>query len=72
MTAPAILGKEELSGLSGLQRPSAVRRWLDRQGIPYLDGGDGWPRVLQAVILERMGGPVIPPAPEPRLRLRHG
>lgn len=66
-----ILTRKELNELTGLQRPSAVRRWLDGQRIPYLVGADGWPRVLQAAIIDRMGGkPVI--VREPQLRLRHG
>ena len=62
----------ELARLTGLQRPSAIRRWLDRNKIPYINGADGRPRVLQIIIIERMGGAaVMPPASEPKLRLRH-
>ena len=50
-----ILQNKELTELSGLQRPSAIRRWLERNRIPYMPGADGWPRVLQATILERLG-----------------
>jgi len=32
----------------------ALSFWLT--GIPYMMGADGWPRVLQAVLLERLGG----------------
>lgn len=63
---------EELKRLTGLQRPSAIRRFLTRQKVPYMVGADGWPRVLEAVILQKMGGQITPPAPEPRLRLRNG
>lgn len=66
------LSTSNLKELTGLQRPSSVRRWLDGQRIPYLVGADGWPRVLQAIILERLGGQVMPPASEPKLRLRNG
>lgn len=66
-----ILPRDTLISITGLQRRSAVRRWLDRHAIPYLVGADGWPRVLQAVMMERLGGQV-PQIPEPRLRLRHG
>lgn len=66
------LTTSNLRQLTGLQRPSSVRRWLDSQRIPYLVGADGWPRVLHAVIMERMGAQIEPPSPEPRLRLRHG
>lgn len=66
------LTTDHLRELTGLQRPSSVRRWLDEQHIPYLVGADGWPRVLQAVILERMSGVIVPNLSEPRLRLRNG
>ena len=46
-------------------------RWLEREGIPFVVAADGKPRVLQAVIMGRLGGQVVPPNPEPRLRLRH-
>jgi hypothetical protein len=62
----------ELKLLTGLERPSAIRRFLTKQRIPFMVGADGWPRVLQAIILERLGGPIAPPAHEPRLRLRNG
>ena len=63
---------EELKRLTGLERPSAIRRFLTRQKIPHMVGADGWPRVLQAIILQRLGGQITPPTPEPRLRLRNG
>ena len=69
---PALtLSRDELMELSGRQRPDAIRRWLDRQRIPYLDGADGWPRVLMAIIEARMGlkSPAPPPKREPRMRL---
>jgi hypothetical protein len=65
-----ILPRDTLIDITGLKRRSAVRRWLDRQGIPYLVGADGWPRVLQAVMMERLGAQA-PQIPEPKLRLRH-
>jgi hypothetical protein len=65
--------RKTLFDLTGYQRPAATRRWLDRERIPYMIGSDGWPRVLQSVILERLGGlpTSVPANPEPRLRLRH-
>jgi len=63
---------EELKRLTGLERPSAIRRFLARQRIPFMVGADGWPRVLHAIILERLGGQIAPPTNEPRLRLRNG
>ena len=65
------LTDEALAQLTGLQRPSAMCRWLEREGIPFVVAEDGKPRVLQAVIMGRLGGQVVPPNPEPRLRLRH-
>jgi hypothetical protein len=65
--------RDELKLLTGLQRPSAIKRFLSRQRIPYLVGADGWPRVLNATIIEKMGGNhVVLPAHEPQLRLRNG
>lgn len=61
---------EELKRLTGLVRPSAIKRFLTRERIPYLVGADGWPRVLNAIIMQRLGGQVAPPA-EPQLRLRN-
>ena len=67
-----IMDKSELIALTGLQRPSAIRRWLEAQRIPYMLGADGWPRVLQALIMARLGGKAEAPRPEPQLRLRNG
>lgn len=63
---------DELRQLTGLERPSAIKRFLTQQRIPYMVGADGWPRVLHAIIIERLGGQVMPPAAEPKLRLRNG
>jgi len=68
----SILSSTELTELTGLQRPSAIKRWLERQRIPYMVGADGWPRVLQAIIMNRLGGKAESPRPEPRLRLPNG
>jgi hypothetical protein len=69
-----MLSRDELKELTGLQKPQAIRNFLDREKIPFLTAPDGWPRVLRVVVLERLGGQVLapPPAPEPQLRLRHG
>lgn len=64
-----ILTKSDLMELTGLQRPAAIKRWLERQRIPYMVGADGWPRVLQALIMNRLGVKTEAPAPEPQLRL---
>jgi hypothetical protein len=62
---------EELKRLTGLERPSAIKRFLVRQRIPFMVGADGWPRVLNSIIVERLGGISIP-SHEPKLRLRNG
>jgi hypothetical protein len=63
---------EDLKQLTGLQRPSAIKRFLARQRIPFMEGADGWPRVLHTILVQRLGGQITPPAPEPQLRLRNG
>ena len=52
------LTDEALAQLTGLQRPSAMCRWLEREGIPFVVAADGKPRVLHAVIMGRLGGRV--------------
>ena len=64
--------KEDLKSLTGLERPHAIRRFLARQRIPFMVGADGWPRVLNAIIMEKLGGQIAPPTHEPQLRLRNG
>lgn len=49
-----VLTNQALSELSGYQRPAAIKRWLDRLHIPYITGGDGWPRVAEKTIMERL------------------
>lgn len=73
MTVPTLdtTTPEELKRLTGLERPSAIKRFLTRQRIPYMVGADGWPRVLHAIIVQRLGGQVTPPE-EPKLILRNG
>lgn len=61
--------RPELSELTGLTRPSAVRRWLDKQKIPYITRTDGWPGVLRSVIFERLSGKKSTPLYEPELIL---
>lgn len=38
-------GKEFLTEVSGYKQAGAQRRWCDAQGIPYVIGRDGFPRV---------------------------
>ena len=62
------LTRDELKALTGGKRPTSIRAWLDREGIRYATGIDGWPRVLRSVILSRLD-PSAPAVNEPRLRL---
>lgn len=57
--------KEELRALSGRTRQSAIRRWLDEQGIAYLPDADGWPKVLRSSLLDRQ--PAAPQTQEPQV-----
>lgn len=51
------LTRPELRELTGYEIKSAVQRWLDRQGWPYVVGGaDGWPRVLRQYHDQRLSG----------------
>lgn len=63
---------DELKRITGLQRPSAIKRYLIQQRIPFIVGADGWPRVLSVIIAERMGGSIPSSSREPQLRLRNG
>lgn len=60
--------RSELIELTGGKRRSTVRGWLDREGIRYAIGLDGWPRVLRSVMLVHLGQ-TNPDAHEPRLHL---
>lgn len=65
------LSQADLYAMTGLRRPSAIRRWLKAEGIRYIDGADGWPRVLQSAVVDRLGGVSAAEPREPQLRLRH-
>lgn len=62
-----IADRSILIGVTGLQRPSAIRRWLEREKIPYLVGADKWPKVAQSEIDRRLGAQSNTKA-EPKLR----
>ncbi len=47
---PVLLSREQLVELTGYRRPSAMRRWLICEGIKFLIGADGWPKVHEAEI----------------------
>lgn len=60
------LSQAELRELTGLQKPSAIVRWLLARAYPHEIGADGWPRVLRAFVQAKLGAPT---PREPRLRL---
>lgn len=68
-----LLTPQELTELTGYQKPSAQMRWLTAQEIPFLVGGDGRAKVLRAPLVERLGGKQSSGSKrEPQLRLgRH-
>lgn len=51
-----LLTKAQLAELTGYQRPSAIRRWLISEGIKFLLGADGWPRVHEEEVERLMVG----------------
>jgi hypothetical protein len=63
------LAPADLRALTGLQRPSAIARWLKARRYPHEIGADGWPRVLRSVVTRRLGDPPAPTHREPMLRL---
>lgn len=62
------LTSEELEQLTGYQKASAQARWLTRERLPFVRGGDGKLKVLRQVIEQRLGLK-SPPKREPQLRL---
>jgi hypothetical protein len=61
------LTPDDLRDLTGLRRSSAQIRWLSAQGLRYVLGADGRPRVLRAEVEGRLLSKR--PAREPRLRV---
>lgn len=53
MTNKLVLATEDLTDLTGLCRPTAQMRWLKENGIVFLVGGDGFPKVLFDSVLSR-------------------
>ena len=47
------LSPADLSSMTGLRQYAAIRRWLDRNGIPYTVRRDGFPNVLPADLSRR-------------------
>ena len=50
------LTPDELADLTGLKRPSAQFRWLDRAGWPVEKDRHGRPLLLRSVVMARLGG----------------
>jgi hypothetical protein len=63
------LTADELAEWTGYKRPSAQMRWLRDNGLPFMVGGDGLPKVLRRAVEARLGAPSLPVVAEPRLRL---
>ena len=49
-----VLPFEQLQVISGLQRPSAVRRWLRHERISYISDGRGHPITTDEAITKRL------------------
>lgn len=52
------LSDDELQDLTGYKMPGKQIEWLDARGYPHEVNAAGHPRVLRAVVIERMGGKV--------------
>jgi hypothetical protein len=52
----SFLSAERVAELTGYQRVSAQRRWLAENDLPFIEGGDGTLKVLEQVVLSRLGG----------------
>lgn len=72
METSIVLTAIELVELSGYRKPSAQARWLERNGFPFVVGGDGQLKVLRQAVEGRLGGKLGEKKREPQLRLRSG
>lgn len=52
----SFLSAARVAELTGYQRAYAQRSWLKANDYPFDMGGDGVPKVLESVVLERLGG----------------
>lgn len=52
----AILSPDEIKALTGYTQPAKQMRWLKDNGYPFELGGDGRPKVLEQLVLSRLGG----------------
>jgi len=60
-----ILTKQEIEDITGLKQAGAQKRWLSRNGIPYLESINGRPVVHEYAIVARL----MPNKTAPRLDL---
>ena len=63
------LTAEEVAELTGFVRPAAQKRWLSENDFSFVEGGDGRPKVLEEVVLSRLGARQAKKDKGPRLRL---
>lgn len=63
------LTPQELEQLTGYQKPSVQARWLTRERLPFVKGGDGKLKVLRQAVEKRLGLTAERVAREPQLRL---
>lgn len=52
------LSADELEYLTGYKLPCKQIEWLNARGYPHEENAAGHPRVLRAVVIERLGGKV--------------
>lgn len=62
-----ILTEEQVAQLTGRKRPSSQQRWLKENGIKFLEGADGRPRVLVSHLEQVMGGRGMRKATQPNV-----
>lgn len=70
MADSLLLTTDEVADLTGYQKPTAQVRWLLDNGLPYLLGGDGKPKVLRSLVVRRLGGEAAKESPEREPQLR--
>lgn len=51
----SFLSPEQVAALTGYERVSAQRRWLIKNDLPFIEGGDGTLKVLEQTVLARLG-----------------
>lgn len=56
MEVEMFLTKEEVADLTGYRKPSAQIKWLQVHQFAFAVGGDGQPKVLSQVVVNRLGG----------------